>query len=268
MKKHPRYDLMILGLLIVPVAEAMQETAIRTEFQPTPRVGTDALKPSDLDHVKVFLEVAPTQRDPGRGIRAIVDIVNEGSRSIQLRDPTEVINTQGKGVRLTGRVDIQLDKVLSEGTPTVRVDLPPPLPRGALFQTGDPRSYKARWDERGPFFVIAVDRPTHGVGVKSVQAIADGQIVLEPGEQFQFVVSIAQIMNDPQRYWADVARRKNARSDVDAGPIEPPKPVPIPLGNYLLSVSVFLETAGSPDETAYSGRLSGPVSVHLGPEGK
>lgn len=223
-----------------------QATFIRSELKGLVRKGSSPAPPDDpLNQVKVFVELDTAQSEVQRGILFLLDIANEGSESMEILDPSKKLH-----VYLYNALDL-------------RVDIPPPpfFPRGHLR---DPEGFDARWEGRRPFRVTEVQRDQQESSVKSTPDVKEGKVRLEPGEHFQVNVQVTKIIADAERYWTEKGRRQQQPADSKPATWNPPEIIPVGVGSYRLSVSVFLRSADPVQTPSNSFCISGSIPVRLG----
>jgi hypothetical protein len=219
-------------------------TVVRRELETNQRTAP-WYADSPLHQVRAYVEVDTVQRDASQGLEFLVEIVNQGERSVDLvhrDDAFDIYLYDEKGVR----IDVPHHKGLAYKRSGPRPPIPP---------------------ERKPYIVLpprdAKDRASDVVELPKLQwpeEYNDLYYSLAPGKRQQFRIRITNVLAEPEKWWAEMEKR-SGKPPSGLGPPAPPAVTPIPPGTYQLWVYMSLRV---PQQPGWGPSMPERVTVRLG----
>ena len=175
--------------------------------------------------VKGFVELEPVQPVRG-GIFVIVEVVNEGSETLEL-------------LRITHGGD-----VIVRSEDRVELNIPDP----GRFSSADPARLPGaapRDPHRSPkdFGFMKPPNAWRDTKIKTIEDIKEDKIRLAPQERLQLGMLVTKVMCDPKAWEKEIERRKDPNCGLPAP--EPPEACPIEAGKYNIHAMITLGIPGS-----------------------
>jgi len=242
--------LLVMGVLLgLGDEKEWYRTIVRQELEiigkKLPGADTDPRR-----DVHVFVEVNPVQPRVAGGLFFVIDVGNEGSEPVELVDITK----RHIALYLWNADDVRMD--LPDRERTTKSN-----PGGWARRHEQPEHVKAEIEQRRPFAVMKPDfLRADDPKVKSIESIKDGKIRLEPGEHFRVQVLVTKVLNEPEKWKAEIEKR-SANPHTPFPGLDPPEMARIGAGTYTLRTSVGLGVEGRIPWSASSERFT----VRLGP---